>query len=132
MAQTLKARRRAHTPALRNFSVGVVTLAEIAPRHLTLAQASFFLAAAMADRAGKPATFTELQEAVGPAINRSLHTTYRVFLNEGRIRNGKRQDGLGWLRRETDPSDNRRKWIKLTPLGQSVADEIGQALALED
>lgn len=122
--------RAAFTPALKNFSAGMIVLAELAPRNLTLAQCAFFLTAAMADRAGRSATFTDLKEAVGPAVNRSLHSTYKVFLTEGRIRDGERQAGLGWLKRETDPNDNRRKYLELTPLGHRVVDEITEALTI--
>lgn len=130
--ETMTAKRRAarqkSTPALKNFSAGLIVLAELAPRHLTLAQCAFFMTAALADRAGKAATFSELREAVGDAVNRSLHTTYKVFLNEGRLRDGERAKGLGWLERDTDPSDNRRKYLRLTPLGHSVVDEVAAAL----
>lgn len=123
-----RAQRAAFTPALKNFLAGMIVLAELSPRNLTLAQCTFFLTAAMADRAGRPATFTDLKEAVGEAVNRSLHSTYKVFLAEGRLRDGTRQPGLGWLTRDTDPLDNRRKYLKLTPLGHSIVDEVTDAI----
>lgn len=120
------------TPALRNFSAGLIVLAEIAPRHLTLAQAAFFLTAGMADRAGRASTFTDLKDTLGPEVNRSLHTTYKVFLKEGRKRDGERIAGLGWLTGELDPTDNRRKFLRLTRTGQRVIDEVAAAITYGD
>lgn len=117
------------TPVLRNFSAGLLVLAELGPDRLTLTQGAFFLLAAMADRTGRPATFSELREAVGDTLNRSLHTTYKVFVDEGRKRDGKREPGLGWLTRETDDADNRRKYLRLTPKGRRVLEEL--VLAIE-
>jgi hypothetical protein len=122
----------AQTLPLKNFSAGLIVLAELSPRQLTVAQSSFFFSAALADRAGRPATFTELKEAVGPTVNRSLHTTYKVFLKEGRIRDGERAEGLGWLEPEVDSTDQRRKFLRLTPLGISVIDEILAAITWSD
>lgn len=111
-----------HVRDLRNFSTALIALAEQAPERTTVAQMVFFLLAGMADAAGKPATFTELKEAAGDSINRSLHTTYKLFLDRPQTRSdydSKRQ-GLGWLTREIDPRDNRRNYLRLTPKGRSV------------
>jgi hypothetical protein len=118
-----------HIAALRNFSAGLMVLSEIAPDRLSVAQGSFFLLAGLADQAGKAVTYTDLKEALGDVINRSLHTTYRVFLDEGRTRGDCREAGLGWLTRETDPKDNRRRYLKLTPAGRAILEEVGAALA---
>lgn len=91
---------------------------------MTLPQAAFFLEAALADLRGCPTTFSELREALGPIIGKSLHTTYKVFLDEGRNRNGKREPGVGWLTRETDPKDNRRHYLRLTDAGREVLDKL--------
>lgn len=107
---------------LTDYSTVLLTLAEMVPERTTLAQVSFFLLAAIADAAGKPATFTELREAVGPAVNRSLHTTYKLFLDRPMRRSdydSKRQ-GLGWLTREMDPDDNRKNYLRLTPSGKAI------------
>lgn len=124
------AERKQLTPALKNFSAGLIVLAELAPRQLTMAQSAFFLTAALADRAGRATTFTELKEVLGPEVNRSLHTTYKIFLSEGRLREGERIHGLGWLEAEVDPRDNRRKFLRLTRSGQRVVDEIAAALTM--
>lgn len=107
---------------LRNFSAALIELAEQAPERTTAAQMVFFLLAGLADEADKPATFTEVRDAAGPAINRSLHTTYKVFLDRPQRRSDTdaTRQGLGWLTREEDPEDNRRKYLRLTPKGRRV------------
>lgn len=120
---------QASMPALRDFSAGMMVLGELAPDRLTIAQCSFFLLAGLTDSAGRATTFSELREAIGPQLSRSLHTTYRVFLDEGRNNaQGDRIDGLGWLTRETDPKDNRRKYLKLTSKGKLVMAELAATL----
>lgn len=118
-------------PVLRDFSMGLLALAEEAPERMTMAQGVFFLYAGMRDLLGAPATFTELKETVGETVNRSLHTTYKVLVDEGRNRNGKREPGLGWLTRETDPADNRKKYLRLTAKGRNVLTTVMAALEPE-
>lgn len=120
------------TPVLRNFSAGLIALAEMGPDRLTLTQGAFFLLAGLADRTGRAATFSELRDAVGDTIGRSLHTTYKVFLDEGRWRDGERQRGLGWLTADTDPNDQRRKYLRLTPTGQRIMDAVYASLTMGD
>ncbi|BDW83715.1 hypothetical protein MACH24_31530 [Erythrobacter sp. Dej080120_24] len=115
---------------LKDWSGFLIRLAEHAPERLTLSQSVFFLEAAIADLSGRPATFTEIKEKHGGVMSRSLHTTYKVFLGE-EGRESKRQQALGWLMRETDPSDNRRKYLRLTVTGRRVMEDIltsGEAL----
>lgn len=111
---------------LRHFNAILLRLAALAPERLSLAQAVFFIEAARADLSGKPATFTELREKTGPAISKSLHTTYKVFLS-AQDREPKRQAALGWLARETDPTDNRRKYLRLTATGYRIIEDLMQA-----
>ncbi|MFC6621317.1 hypothetical protein [Novosphingobium panipatense] len=97
-------------------------IAETLPERCTTAQLMFFLTAAMHDLNDSPTTLTELREEVGPHVSRSLHTTYKVFLDGPR----KRSDyecttrGLGWLTAEADPKDGRRKLLRLTEQGRHV------------
>lgn len=113
---------------LHAFSAGMIMLAEISPERMTLSQCAFFLTAAFADKAGRAVTFTDIKDALGDSINKSLHTTYKVLLTEGRNRDGKREPGLGWLSREVDPTDNRRKYLKLTQRGHRVLNELAVAI----
>ena len=115
---------------LRGFSTALVVLGEMAPERTTLPQVAFFLLAALADMTGRAATFTEIRETVGPAIGRSLHTTYQVFLDRERHRSdtAKVTAGMGWLEREADPKDNRKKYLKLTAKGREVVRELAAAL----
>ncbi|GAB7553104.1 hypothetical protein NRB_26100 [Novosphingobium sp. 11B] len=95
--------------------------AQVPPR-TTPAQIAFFLAAARDDLLGKPSTFVQLRDDFAPAVRRTLHSTYKVFMTEPR----KRPDyvvtrpGLGWLSQEVDPCDGRRRYIRLTSAGKSA------------
>lgn len=112
---------------LTDFSAAVLKLAGVAPDRMTVAQSVFFLSAGLADLRGRPVTFSEIREEVGEAISKSLHTTYKTLTDESVKRDGKRQPGLGWLRREIDPDDNRRKYLRLTSKGRAILNEIGMS-----
>jgi hypothetical protein len=116
---------------LRSFSTALTYLAEQAPERTTSAQMAFFILAGIADAAGKPATFTEIKEEIGPAINKSLHTTYKVSLDREQRRSDTDavRQGLGWLTREEDPIDNRRKYLRLTSKGRDVLRDLGLRLS---
>lgn len=119
-----------HVGELMSFSSGLLLLAEMGPDRMTAAQSTFFMYAGLADLYGRPATFTELREKLGPVMSRSLHTTYKLFLgDEGR--DNKRAQALGWLYRETDPSDNRRKYLRLTKEGRFVMEKVVKAITGE-
>lgn len=109
---------------LRDFAVPLIRAAELAPDRLTLGQLAFFIYAGMADLSGHPATFTEIRDIAGERINKSLHTTYKVLLEGSRRSDRANTPGVGWLYREMDPTDNRRKLLRLTRTG----DEILRAL----
>lgn len=115
-------------PDLQKFSAALVALAELSPERLTLGQAAFFLHAGIADLRGTAATFTDIKDALGDTINRSLHTTYKVLVDESRKRGERREPGLGWLTRETDPNDNRRKYLRLTQRGRSILTDVATRL----
>lgn len=117
---------------LRTFSTALMHLAELVPERTTGSQLTFFLFAAMADIRNSPTTFNEIREAVGPAIGRSLHTTYRVFLDGNRSSDHNRAKGLGWLRTETDPHDNRRKYLHLTDKGRAVLQGVADIIDIRD
>lgn len=117
---------------LRSFSTALMLLAEHTPERMTLAQMVFFLYAGMADLRGTPATFTEIKEAAGPRINRSLHTTYKSLLSGARRsdRPKSAQTGLNWLRRDENPLDNREKLLRLTPKGRQILTELLETLRM--
>ena len=117
---------------LKTFSTALMHLAELVPERTTGSQLTFFLFAAMADIRKSPTTFNEIREAVGPAIGRSLHTTYRVFLDGNRSSDHNRAKGLGWLHTETDPHDNRRKYLHLTDKGREVLQGIADIVEMKD
>lgn len=113
-----------HISDFAHFSAAMIVLGEMAPERMTLAQVIFFVMAASADLAGKDPTFSEIREALGDQINRSLHTTYRVLLEPSRAY----PNGLGWLRQEPNPVDTREKFLRLTPSGRLVLKEVLAAL----
>jgi hypothetical protein len=86
----------------------------------------------MEDLRNTPTTFNEIREAVGPAIGRSLHTTYRVFLDGNRSSDHNRAKGLGWLHSVVDPTDNRRKYLHLTDKGHEVIQGITDIVSMRD
>ena len=124
MTTKLQAHHSVRAVELREISQTLLALAELAPERMTLAQASFFLLAASADVAGKPTTFTEVRDRAGPQLNRTLHNTYKVYMTEGRLRDGKREVGLGWLTSDKNPDDNRQKFLRLTERGREVLNDI--------
>lgn len=112
---------------LRNFSTALIAAADLAPDRMTLSQLTFFLFAAMADIRGTPATFSDIRDTAGPRVRKSMHTTYKILLDGSRRSDRADTPGVGWLRREEDPLDNRRKFLRLTPKGRNVVQAIGNA-----
>lgn len=106
----------------------MTVLGELCPERITLRQSTFFLYAALADLVGRPATFSEIRNAVGPEIGKSLTSNLIALFYEGRSREGRRDVGYGWLMRESDPDDRRRKYIRLTATGRRVMAELTEAL----
>lgn len=101
---------------LRHFSEMMMVLAEMAPDRMTMSQTLFFVMSAAADLAGQQPTYTDIKESIGPALNKSLHTTYRILMEPS----PKFPKGLGWLTTETNPADMRVKFLRLTPEGRRV------------
>lgn len=131
MTQAMKVRDDAllaHVKGLEDFSKALMILAELMPDRATTSQACFFLMAARADLAGRPATFTEIKEKAGETIGKSMHTTYKVFLKGSRRTKGAERAGLEWLTAIENPDDNRQKFLKLTPSGRRVISELAPAL----
>lgn len=120
-----------HMHELRSFSAGLLVLTELCSERMSMGQVTFFLFAGLADLAGRPATFTELRDLIGPSMSKSLHTTYKVFLGH-KEREQRRQVALGWLMRELDPSDNRRKYLRLTKQGREIMAEVVRAVTGKD
>jgi hypothetical protein len=110
--------------AFADFSAGLMVIAELAPERLTCSQVIFFLLTGTADIAGRDPTYTDIKEAVGDKINKSLNTTYRIFLEPSRLY----PNGLGWLKQEPNPDDNRVKFLRLTKKGKDVMRQTLEAL----
>lgn len=112
---------------LSGLSAALLKMAELGPDRLSISQGALFLFVGLADLSGKPATFSDLREDLGPALLKSLHTTYRVFLTDDE-REPDRSTSLGWIYRQTDPADNRRKYLRLTPRGCEVLQAVLSAM----
>jgi hypothetical protein len=109
---------------LDDFASAMIALAELSPERMTASQLIFFVLAAKEDIAGKHPTYTDLKAAVGDKINKSLNTTYRIFLEPSRLY----PNGLGWLRQEPNPDDNRVKFLRLTAAGREVISMVADRL----
>jgi hypothetical protein len=107
---------------LASLSAGMLYLAEAGHERLTINQAAFFLLVAAADARGAPLTLQEILDSTEGIIGRSIQNSYKVLL-EPRGRDPK-DYALGWLSREVDPDDERRKYLRLTQKGRDVASAV--------
>lgn len=114
-----------HVGDYARFSAAMIVCAEMAPHRMTISQVIFFVTAGAAVVMGKRPTYTDIKEAIGDEVGRSLNTTYRVLLERSRVY----PNALEWLRRETNPADNREQIFDLTPKGRKVLREIAEAMA---
>lgn len=104
---------------LAGLSAGLLYLAEAGHDRLTINQAAFFLLCAAADARGRPLTLMEIMESTDGALGRSIQNSYKALLEpHGRA---PKDFSLNWLYREPDPDDERRKFLRLTEKGRSVA-----------
>lgn len=83
---------------------------------MSVSQVIFFLEAARAIIAGKQPTYTSIKEEIGPKVNRTLKTTYRILFEPS----DEYPNSLHWLKRRTNPLDNREKIFELTDKGREV------------
>ena len=106
------------------WSRGTAYLATLTPNRLSTAQLLIFALAATCDRAGQPATFSTIREALGDVAGGSVKTTYTIFFKA----TASRPDGLGWLDREACPLDARIKYLRLSPKGRGVIENMLKAI----
>jgi hypothetical protein len=106
-------------------SAFLLYLADVGSERLTLQQAAFFMLAATAEAAGKPATRSELLGTYGDSFREAIRNNYRQLLEPSRLY----PKALGWLAAEENPDDIREKLLRLTDEGKSVIE--GALLALE-
>jgi hypothetical protein len=96
---------------------------------LTVPQLLFFLTVAEADLARRVITLTDIQEGLGDAIGRSLHTTYKTLL----VPRGKTNaNAIGWLKSDANPDDLRQRFLSLTSLGREIIDAMAGAIEHND
>jgi hypothetical protein len=106
-------------------SAFLLYLADVASDRLSLTQAAFFMLAATADAAGRPATRTQLMQAHGERFGGSVRNTYRQLLEPSRVF----PKALSWLTTEENPDDSREQFLRLTDKGKNVI--MGALHALE-
>ena len=110
---------------LAGSSAFLLYLSDLGSDRLTLTQAAFFLLAATADAAGKPATRSVLLQAYADSFRGSIRNSYRQLLEPSR----QYPTALGWLSTEANPNDDREQFLRLTDEGVSVIE--GALVALE-
>lgn len=92
-------------------------LAGAASDRFTITQGAFFMLAARADAAGKPATRSSLIAAYQEQFRGSIRNSYRQLLEPCR----RYPDALGWLTTTANPIDDRERLLRLTKRGAVVA-----------
>lgn len=102
----------------------MAVLADETPVRLSSAQIAFFLAAANAQALGDPATSGEIGDMLGKKVAQTVRSTYLRLCEptEGF------PDAVGWLVRDVDPNDGRRRLLTLSEKGIDVINSILVAL----
>jgi hypothetical protein len=106
-------------------SAFLLYLADVGSDRLSLTQVSFFMLAATADAAGKPATRSEIIQTHEESFKGSIRNSYRQLLEPARLY----PQALGWLTTETNPMDSREQILRLTEKGKAVVE--GALVALD-
>lgn len=104
-----------HAGELAASSAFLMYLAEAGSQRLSLHQMTFFMLAAAADAAGRPATRTQIMEAASGLVP-GMRNTYRQLLPPSRVF----PKALGWLVPEENPMDGREALLRLSPEGVRV------------
>lgn len=119
MIEQKKSGLSASVKPLASLSAAFLYLAEAGHDRLTINQAAFFLLVAAADARGAPLTLTEVLEGTDGVLGKSIVNSYKALLEpHGR---SPKDFALGWLTREPDLDDERRKYLRLTEKGREVA-----------
>jgi hypothetical protein len=105
-----------HVGELGGLSATLLYLADVGSDRLSLTQAAFFLLAATADVAGRPATRAQLMQTYPDSFRGSARNSYRQLLEPSRVY----PNALAWLRAEENPDDLREQFLRLTDEGRSV------------
>ena len=99
------------------------TLAEALPSRLSIRQALAFIYVAEAEHRGQQITMSDLKEYFGDE-GKSVANTFEVFYDS------KDRDPhcVGWVTQENDPSDRRKKFLRLTAEGHRVARMLNEQM----
>lgn len=114
-----------HVAKLAASSAFLIYLAEAGSHRLTVNQLAFFMLAASAEAAGKPATYSEIMADAEGLTQSGLKNSYRQLLEPSRAF----PSALGWLCVEENPADAREKVLRLSQDGYDVVSAA--LLALE-
>lgn len=106
-------------------SAFLLYLSEVGSDRLSLTQAAFFLIAATADAAGKPASRIDIINTHEETFRGSIRNSYRQLMPPSRLY----PNGLGWLEAEVNPMDSREQILRLSEKGKAVIE--GALLTLE-
>jgi len=113
------------------FSEALRALAEEAPPRTSLRQMLAFAMMVEREAMGHETIVSELRELAGsdkegqPILGQAIGRSYLLLTAPS----DQAPDGLGWIELEPDPSDARRKVIRLTPKGEAMARRVRTALA---
>lgn len=108
---------------LEQLAVVISLMTERGSEKLTMRQCLFFLAAAYLDLRNVSVNIAKIRE-IYPTIGRSIEKSKEQLLEPTKHT----PDALGWLSQEMDEDDRRQRWLKLTPKGRKIVEDISIAL----
>lgn len=100
------------------------------PARTSLRQVYAFALIVEANSLGKAIIVSDLKDIAGadkagePIFGQSIGRSYQLLMEPTK----RDPDGLGWIKLETDEDDQRRKIVRLTPKGETIADHIRRTL----
>ena len=101
------------------------TLARLTPSRLTVRQSLIFIVIAYHHAMNREITVRGIQEILGDGeISKSIDRTYQVFLAPSH----QYPEGLGWVDQHEDPTDRRRKALKLSVPGIEATRDLLEAI----
>lgn len=112
---------------LKAFSAGVDRLARAMPGRTSIRQALAFIMLGEQIIDGQEVVISDLRHNGGednlgnPLFDESIGRSYQLFLDEP---TKDYPTPLQWIRLETDPSDRRRKIVRLTAKGEAMLKQV--------
>lgn len=121
---------RAAPKDLGHIANALQILAREIPPRTSVRQAMAFVAIARFDALNLSVTLAELRDAMGvdaqgmPLLGQSIERTFATFLPP----TPDEPEALDWCYQDADPNDRRRKPLRLSSKGRTMADRIVRAL----